>query len=104
MFTNGTIRFAEKPVTERNEFGEVVQTSQQWSAPLPCAVKTNTDNRIGNYEGGEFRSASFAVLMEGEVQVTADRVCLTRFGEDLGEHRVISAEYLSTFDKTQILV
>lgn len=89
---------------ELNEYGEI-ETSQSpsWSDDIPCSIKTNTDTRKGHYEDGEFRQASFTILIE-LAEFIAKRVKLSRLGEELGEYRVLSVEPLTTVGRVQILV
>lgn len=87
-----------------NEYGEPVAAQVSWSDPVPCSIKTNSDTRKGKYEDGEFRMASFTILIECVDGFNADRVKLERLGEDLGEYRVLSVEPLATVGRIQILV
>lgn len=104
MRTNGTLRYAVITEGGENEYGEVDDTaSVNWSDKIPCSIKTLSDSRIGKYEDGEFRQASYQILIE-LAEFPYNRIQLERLGEDLGEHRVISAEPLSTVGRTQIIV
>lgn len=104
MRTNGTLKYAKITEGGENEYGEADNTaSVEWSEPIPCSIKVLSDSRIGKYEDGEFRQASYQILIElAEFPYT--RIQLERLDEDLGEHRVISAEPLSTVGRTQIIV
>lgn len=89
---------------ELNEYGEIATVqSPSWSDDIPCSIKTNTDTRKGHYEDGEFRQASYTILIEF-AEFNAKRVKLSRLGEELGEFRVLSVEPLSTVGRVQILV
>lgn len=87
-----------------NEFGELVESSSSWTDSIPCHIKTNSDNRKGKYEDGEFRQASFTILAEQIDNLSFNRVRLERQGEDLGEYGVMNAENLESQNRTQILV
>lgn len=87
-----------------NEFGELVESTSLWSEPIPCHIKTNSDNRMGKYEDGEFRQASFTILTEQMDNLSFNRVRLERQGEDLGEYGVMNAENIESQNRTQILV
>lgn len=87
-----------------NEFGELVESTSLWSEPIPCHIKTNSDNRRGKYEDGEFRQASFTILTEQMDNLSFNRVRLERQGEDLGEYGVMNAENIESRNRTQILV
>lgn len=87
-----------------NEFGELVESTSLWSEPIPCHIKTNSDNRRGKYEDGEFRQASFTILTEQMDNLSFNRVRLERQGEDLGEYGVMNAENIESQNRTQILV
>ena len=63
----------------------------------------HSDNRKGRYEDGEFRQASFTILVEC-IPFPYNRVKLERMGENLGEYRVMNAEPLTTVGRTQIVV
>lgn len=105
MRHNGTLKILE--VTKENgtdEYGEPIAALTAWGDPIPCSVKTNSDTRKGKYEDGEFRQASFIVLIEWREDFSADRIMLERLGEELGEYRVLSVEPLSTVGRIQIMV
>lgn len=105
MRYNGTLKYQTLTENEQvNEYGEPVAAQVSWSDPVPCSIKTNHDTRKGTYEDGEFRMASFTVLIECVAGFAADRVKLERLGEDLGEYRVLSVEPLATVGRIQIMV
>lgn len=105
MRYNGTLKYQTLTENEQvNEYGEPVAAQVSWSDPLPCSIKTNSDTRKGKYEDGEFRHASFTVLIEYREGFAAERVKLERLGEDLGEFQVISVEPLTTVGRIQIIV
>lgn len=86
-----------------NEHGEPVGDSVRWcETPIECLISPNSDTRLGKYEDGEFRQASYAVLIESQ-EFNAERVMLIRNGEELGDFRVISITAL-TVGRVQILV
>lgn len=105
MRYNGVLQYQIVSQSEElNEYGEVASgQSVSWSEDIPCSIKTNNDTRKGKYEDGEFRQASFTVLIEVS-SIDAKRVRLTRLGEDLGEYRVLSVEPLATVGRIQIMV
>lgn len=105
MRYNGSIQYQIVSQSEElNEYGEVAsQPSTSWSDEISCSIKTNSDTRKGKYEDGEFRQASFLVLIELS-KFDAKRVKLSRIGEDLGEYRVLSIEPLTTVGRVQIMV
>lgn len=105
MRYNGFLQYQiVKKSEELNEYGEVAtgQTTT-WSDELPCSIKTNNDTRKGQYEDGEFRQASFTVLLEVS-PIDAKRVKLSRLGEALGEYRVLSVEPLASVGRIRITV
>lgn len=104
MRTNGTLQYEILTDGGLNEYGEVDTSAQStWSDPIPCSIKTNSDTRKGVYEDGEFRQASYLILIELE-NFTYKRIRLKRFDEDLDEYRVLSSEPLTTVGRTQIMV
>lgn len=105
MRFNGNLKYlhtAEQDSYDEN--GELVVASDEWSDPIPCSIKTNSDTRKGIYEDGQFRQASFTVLTELAPMTDVKRVKLERLGEDLGEYQVISIEPLDSMNRTQIIV
>lgn len=107
MRTNGTLSFQRLSSGEVDVNGEPIATSETWSDPIACSIKTNSDNRKGMYEDGEFRVASFLVLLEADAKQKYEsikRVKLMRDAEDLGEYRVMCSESLITQGRFQIMV
>lgn len=107
MRTNGTLQYQTLSASSLDENGEPIASRESWSEPIACNIKTNSDNRIGRYEDGEFRVASYTVLLEADAQKQYDsikRVRLFRGAESLGEHRVICSESLSGHGRFQITV
>lgn len=103
MRTNGTLKYAIDSRTMMNELGEVVASEVQWSEPIECSIKTNSDNRKGRYEDGVFRMASFTVLVEC-IDFCSERISLERQGEQLGEYEIISKEPLCGVGRVKITV
>lgn len=103
MRTNGTLKYQITTEGGLNEFGEPIKAQTTWSEATPCSIKTNKDTRKGKYEDGEFRQASFIILIELE-KFPHNRIKLERLGEDLGEYSILSAEPLTTVGRTQIMV
>lgn len=107
MFTNGFLQYEiVNDDAGFNQYGEPIsEVASEWSNPIPCSIKTNSDNRKGKYEDGEFRVASFVVLLEnGGKPFGANRIRLERYGSALGEYRVQSIEELRTVGRLQIIV
>lgn len=105
MRKNGSISFEQTQEGGKNEWGEPIPAVTEWSEPVFCSIKTNSDNRKGKYEDGNFRQASFVILMETqELPSGVSRVKLTRYTEDLGEFDIISIEPILTLGRLQILV
>lgn len=107
MRTNGLLYIETRGEAAVDEYGEVTECAASWSEePLECLLYPTADNRLGRYEDGEFRQASYVVLVEG-VTFDADRIRLVRTiseEEELGEFRIISIRPLPTGDRTQIIV
>ena len=132
MRHNGTLKIAFISEDTENEYGEIVQGKVAWSHPYDCLITTNSDNRIGRYEDGEFRMSSYTILIEnskefyaalaaecGSLVVTEEdgevilvkherpiieMVSLTRYGEHLGEFSVQSLEAFPAVGRVQIHV
>ncbi len=105
MRRNGTIQVETRTDAGVNEYGEAIASETQLSDPAPCLITTNSDTRLGKYEDGEFRQASFTILLElDDPDFDCERVKLTRFGKELGSYRVQSVEFLPSVGRVQIIV
>lgn len=105
MRYNGSIQIEHTSPGGENEHGEPIPAQTEWSAPIKCSVKANTDTRKGRYEDGKFRQASYVVLIECQhLPVNTNRVHITRLSEDLGEHDILNIEPLVSVGRIQILV
>ena len=107
MRTNGKLQYQVLSEATVNEDGEPVASVETWSEEIACNIKTNSDNRKGIYEDGEFRVASFQILLEADASqnyIAIQRVKLSRGAEALGEFRVLCGEPLITQGRFQILV
>ncbi len=108
MRTNGKLQYQTLSQGGVDVNGEPIAQTASWSDAIACNIKTNSDNRKGVYEDGEFRVASFTVLLEADPRLKLSdikRVKLMRNGDEaLGEYRVISSEPLLTQGRIQIMV
>ena len=132
MKLNGTLKVALTSKAVVNEYGEITQSSVEWSNPIDCCITTNSDNRKGKYEDGEFRASAYMVLLEDSETIykalrnadntlvnvgndggilgveyqtaNIDRVMLSRYGENLGEFRVQSIELFPSVGRVQLIV
>ena len=103
MRTNGTLRYEILINGGVNEYGEPVPARSEWSEPIDCSIKTNSDNRIGRYEDGVFRMASFTIMIE-LAKFPYNSIKLERLGEYLGEYKILNAEPLTSVGRTKITV
>lgn len=103
MRRNGYIRYEIQMDGGMNEFGEMIPALACWSDPIPCMVSTVNDDRAGSYADGEFRKASYIILIES-ARIAMDRVSIERYGEDLGEFRVLSVEPIPSMGRIKIMV
>lgn len=104
MRANGELYTETRTAGGVNQWGEPLGDSVQWSeTPIACLVTPNADTRLGRYEDGEFRQASYTVIIEGE-GLSAERVRLVRGGETLGEYRIMSIRPLPSAGRVQINV
>ena len=103
MRTNGTLKYEIPTEGGVNEYGEPVPARSEWSEPIDRSIKTNSDNRIGRYEDGVFRMASFTIMIE-LAKFPYNSIKLERLGEYLGEYQVINAEPLTGVGRTKITV
>lgn len=104
MRINGTLQYQIVTPGELDEFGEPTQAEVKWSEPVECQITTNSDNRKGVYEDGEFRVASFLVHLEARHSKDFDRIRLVRHAENLGEYRIMSREPLTSVGRIKIMV
>lgn len=107
MRTNGKLQYQIHSHPTVDDNGEPAASVSAWSADIACCLKTNSDNRKGVYEDGEFRVASLTVLLEADAKQQFQdikRVKLWRGAEYLGEYRVLSSEPLTTQGRFQIIV
>lgn len=87
-------------------FGNPVASPSEWYNPIDCNIETLTDTRLGVYEDGNYRAASYVVLLEADALPCrkADIVRLERYGECLGEFRVASVDSLLGMGRIRITV
>ena len=132
MKLNGTLKIALTSQEKVNEYGEIIHSGFDWSKPIDCCITTNSDNRIGKYEDGEFRASTYMVLLEDSgvlydaltsiddtlvgngtdggifdveyQRLNIGRVALSRYGENLGEFRVQSIECFPSVGRIQLSV
>lgn len=107
MRTNGSLTYkipADASATAFNEDGEPIAASVEWSDAIPCFIQTNTHDKRGFYQDGQFTQAKYIVLAErGKVLETTDAVRLTRGSVFLGEFTVQDLQN-TTLDRIKIQV
>lgn len=105
MRYNGSIQIEHTIPGGENEYGEPIPAQTGWIDPIKCSVKANSDTRKGKYEDGKFRQASYVVLIENQhLPANINRVRITRYTENLGEHDILNIEPLISVGRIQILV
>lgn len=104
MRTNGYIIVLNAPGASLNEYGEVEFPEAEWSEPIPASIKTNRDDWQAQGEGGEYREASFTVLIERQIPLSTKTVRLERYDEELGEFSIRSIEPIPGQNRVQITV
>lgn len=104
MRYNGTLQYQVISSGGYDDNGEPIPSSTEWSEPIKCLLKANTDTRKGRYEDGKFRQASFVALIEKQPLPDIKRIKLTRYAETLGDYDIINIEPLPTVGRTQIIV
>lgn len=105
MRINGTIRAMTSAGAALSEWGEPAAQEQTWSDPVPCHIKTDTEDRTWTYSDGTQRRASFTVLTEGpQAMSLAGRVKLERLGEELGEFEIVSIVPVASMNRVKITV
>lgn len=103
MRCNGTLRYEIRSQSTLNEYGEPIAAPSYWSDPIRCAITANSDTRLGKYEDGEFRQASYVVLLEYQ-DIDFDRIQIERGNEILGDFRVQCIEPLPTVGRLKVTV
>lgn len=106
MRTNGNLRYCKFTGAGFNEDGEPLSTSSKtWSEPIPCSIKTETNNSKGRYEDGKFNQATYTVLVEdNSLPLDTKRVKLERDGRDLGEFAVQGIPTPTIMGRIKIIV
>lgn len=105
MRYNGTIQFEKTSPGGENEYGEPIPAKTEWSEPIKCSIKANSDTRKGKYEDGKFRQASYMVLIETRpLPTNVQRTRLTRLSESLGEYDILNIEPSPSVGRIQIMV
>lgn len=104
MRTNGYIIVLNAPGASLNEYGEVEFPEAEWSDPIPAHIRTNRDNRMEKGEGGEYRDASYTILVERAIPLGIKTVKVERLGEELGEFGIRSIEPVPGQNRVQITV
>ena len=104
MRTNGYIIVLSAPGASLDEYGEVEFPEAQWGDPIPAHIRTNRDNRTEKGEVGEYRDASYTVLVERAIPLDIKTVKLERYGEELGEFDIRSIEPVPGQNRVQITV
>ncbi len=105
MRTNGYLLYLTHTEGGFNEDGEPIMGIDTWSTPIPCSVKTVTNNSKGQYEDGKFNQASYEVLVEdGQIPIDTNRVKLFRRDVELGEYAVQGKPIPTSMDRVKIVV
>lgn len=104
MRCNGVMQIETVKKGGVDEWGEPIPAVTGWGEAIDCAIETNTDSRLGKYEDGEFRQASFTILVEGNFPISLSRLKLSRYDDELGEYRVLSCTPLPSMGRTKIIV
>lgn len=104
MRTNGYLQIKVVVGGGLNDDGEPIPAGTDWGEKIPCSIKTLTDSRKGRYDDGEFRIASFEILIEEIKDFNPPHVKLNRYDVDLGEFTVQSVEPLKTVGRVKIQV
>lgn len=104
MIHNGMIYIQDLTGGGVDSNGEPIHAGHGWGEPFPCAISTNSDNRMWRYQDGVFRKASFTVLVEGYALPEMSHIRIVRRCEELGEFDVLSVERLTSVGRTKIIV
>lgn len=101
---NGTIEIKVSTLGGYNDDGNPIPATSEWGVPIPCRVVTNNRSVEGKYKDGEFVMSSYQIFIDGQGEIKADRVRLTRQGVELGEFDVQNNEYLRLVKRNKIHV
>lgn len=87
--------------------GRPVAVTEAVGEPIPCNIKTNTNDRHGKAVDGVFQRTDYVVLIDtlAVATFTAQRVVLTdNRGQKLGEFRVQDVQHLDCVGAIEIHV
>jgi hypothetical protein len=104
VIENGALQIVGKTSGGGMAGGKPVPVQTALGDPIPCNIKTNTNDKKGFYIDGEFTRASFEVLID-EQPFDAERLVLTNNrGVKLGEFRVQDIQHLDFVNTVKITV
>ena len=87
--------------------GKPVKVSETPGSPIPCNIKTNTNDHKGKVVDGEFTRSSFEILVDSVYfpHFTAEYVILTdNRGNGIGKFRVQDIQHLDCVGAVKITV
>lgn len=107
MRYNGELQYLIHEGDELNEFGELIAGESSWSEPLKCSVNTRADRKNYQKQDGQFRVASFDILLPLDSQFPWNertRLKVWRDSEYLGEYDIINSELATSTGRQKITI
>lgn len=113
MRINGMIwTKSPQPLTEKetpfDADGNPVQSSSEWSDPIPACIQTISENRRADYEDGKYLAGTFRIHIElphpSNWPLGITQIKLSRAGENMGEFPVMSCQILPSMGRVEIIV
>lgn len=102
MRVNGEVSFRLESEASFDAFGNPIPAENGEAISFPCLVSTIKEE-IRIKDGGEFKSASYEVLIE-EATIPSRALRLWRKGAFLGDFQAISIEALESVGRIKITV
>jgi hypothetical protein len=105
IICNGTIQVKIKSGGGFDEEGNPIKVEETFGEIIPCHIRPLRYNNLAfSGSGSNYINASYEVLIEIK-DFQCERIKLiNRYGKDLGEYSVISAENLEAVCATKIIV
>lgn len=104
MIANGTIQFEVITGGGFDENQDPIPVTQDWGEPVSCNTRENHSSNKGTYQDGNFKIASYTILIELCDIPNAKRVRLSYYGRHIGDYAVQSIRELGNVGRIKIVV
>lgn len=78
--------------------------TETWGEPIPCNIKYNKSDQLGNYADGKFVQIAATILIDPQEFNTTHIKVTDNLGQNLGEHEVQNVQYLHAVDALQLTI